>query len=122
MKCSSCGMEFEGVFCPNCGTKNEVSTDTNEKIDAGMGAGQSFTMERPKKKKNIMAILALISGLASVCTLGTLIIPDILAIIFGIFCKQDEERPTIGKVGLICGILSAVIFVILMIVGIVLSN
>lgn len=28
MKCSQCGTEFEGKFCPECGTKTEVETPT----------------------------------------------------------------------------------------------
>ena len=32
MKCSNCGYEFdEGIFCPECGTKNDVSVEERQK-------------------------------------------------------------------------------------------
>lgn len=121
VKCSSCGMEFEGVFCPNCGAKNEEITNGNSNGVMATGINQSFVMEKPKKKSNVVAILSLICGIFSVCTFGVFIIPDILAIIFGVLSKQEEKRPQIGNVGLVCGIISVAIFVLLMIVGVVMG-
>ena len=29
MKCKKCGYDFEGVFCPECGTKNTTQEEKN---------------------------------------------------------------------------------------------
>ena len=31
-KCFKCGTEFEGNFCPNCGTKHNASKNSMQKI------------------------------------------------------------------------------------------
>lgn len=36
MKCKNCGMEFEGIFCPNCGTKNEEETVEKKIVEQEM--------------------------------------------------------------------------------------
>lgn len=34
MKCKHCGSEFEGKFCPECGTKAEAETTTASQAHA----------------------------------------------------------------------------------------
>ena len=35
MKCMKCGWNYEGPFCPNCGTVNRPDTNTQNEISAG---------------------------------------------------------------------------------------
>ena len=95
MKCTNCGTEFEeGLFCPECGTKNdegniqeitpevEVKPETINEQETGKKS--KAKKEKPaKEKKTKTGIVALISGilgfLTSIFVVG--IIFDIIAII-----------------------------------------
>ena len=47
MKCKNCGTEFnEGIFCPECGTKNEPMTNENTVVE------NTITMETRNEEEN----------------------------------------------------------------------
>lgn len=51
MKCSKCGFEYEGIFCPNCGSKREeVKTETIEQ------SGKDDTPKENKRSKHITVV------------------------------------------------------------------
>lgn len=92
MKCKSCGAEFpEGIFCPECGTKNEI--------------------------KNTLATVSLVAGILSIVTLGCWIIPEIVAIVCGISSKKNGETKA-AKAGIICGIIGSILFLLIVIYAI----
>lgn len=49
MKCTKCGFEFEGVFCPECGTKCENTTITNT---ANKAQEETVQISKEKKKRD----------------------------------------------------------------------
>ena len=64
-----------------------------------------------------MAVASLICGIVSVCTFGSLIVPEVLGIIFAFQGQKQGVMRGMAKAGLICSCAS----IVLMIVFIVLS-
>lgn len=128
MKCKNCGAEFnEGIFCPECGTRVDEDTNSEKNITAENQTKPSEqvklqeddkraeieTVNSPKKKSNGkgMAIASLIMGILSICSLGGLLIPEILGIVFAFKSKKGEKMSGIAKAGFICSVLSIIILV-----------
>lgn len=119
-------MEFEGVFCPNCGTRCEEEDvvqakkdGVDKKIQTEMYSKPAQTMQNSvvdmvntQKQKKIFAILALVFGILSICTFGLFFIPDVLAIVFGILSLKSEDSKGLAVGGIICGVITLLIFVI----------
>lgn len=125
MKCKNCGVEFnEGVFCPECGTKNEVVIDelikeNTSQVSVPKDEKQDVKkLEKPdiSQKQNTMAIVSLISGILSVITLGCWFIPEIIAIVGGIISKKKGKTKA-ATGGIVCGIIGSVLLVIVLIIG-----
>lgn len=56
MKCSQCGTEFDGKFCPECGAKNKAATPVmpspgQQPTQQGYLQPTSTTIKPAKKKK-----------------------------------------------------------------------
>ncbi len=124
MKCKSCGNEFDiGIFCPNCGFKNEeetvvLSNDIQEsaKVVANNKDANKVNMDattNPQGKGRGLAIASLVMGVISVLTIGAFIIPEILGIVFALVSKKDSEMSGLAKAGMICSIISIIIFVVI---------
>lgn len=65
MVCKKCGKEYEGKFCPECGTSNDGST--SEKVEAPV------QRQKKKKKKGLIAavvVIAVIVVIAAIASLG----------------------------------------------------
>lgn len=143
MKCKNCGMEFEGVFCPNCGMKSEetkeeinakadmksVEKDNLHMKDQDYKAGNTIA-NRPsiehynngtaKKDKKIFGIWSLILGIVGVCTFGVFFVPEILAIVFGVVSIKTEKASGVAIAGLVCGGVAMFLVICCMIIGSVL--
>lgn len=64
MVCKKCGKEYEGKFCPECGTSNDGSA--SEKVEAPV-------QRQKKKKKGLIAaivVIAVIVVIAAIANLG----------------------------------------------------
>lgn len=49
MKCQNCGTEFDGIFCPECGTKC-ISEDNSNELSLAEKKKQALEMEMRKKE------------------------------------------------------------------------
>lgn len=124
MKCKNCGAEFnEGIFCPECGTKNEVERKeiTGAKPQQDNLNGKQYDIISSKDNqsnhnKNTMAIVSLIAGIVSIITLGCWVFPEIIAIVCGL-SSQKREKTKAATGGIICGIIATVLFVIIIGIG-----
>lgn len=101
MKCTNCGTEFEeGLFCPECGTKNDAGDITEDKL------------KQEKTEKTKTGIVALISGilgfLTSIFVIG--IVFDVIALITARKAKKKGVSKTIANIALILGVLGVAIF------------
>jgi hypothetical protein len=118
--------EESEMYCSNCGTQNPELNSVCVKCGAGLnqaiGAGPaptqpSVTAASPTQRTSGMATASLILGIASFF-LNILLIPSILAIVFGVMARNQIKRdPGLGgavmaKAGLICGIVAAVLWVV----------
>lgn len=78
MKCQKCGNEFEGNFCPNCGTKNEkiqVKCSKCGTVYTGNfcpNGCNSPNYQKPKKKKGLKILLIIVAAILAVAVLGNL--------------------------------------------------
>lgn len=66
-----------------------------------------------------MAIVSLIFGIISVCTLGILFIPEILGIVFAFQAKKKDAMGGVAKAGLICSCVSLVATLFFFVLGII---
>lgn len=138
MKCKKCGTEFqEGIFCPECGTRNEENISSSdlrqnqqtEKLEQKRTeeTKQESTSKHESEKKvenegKVMAILSLICGIFSMVTMGCFFIPEILGVIFACFGKKQGKLRGQAIAGLICSLLSIVIFIVMVIMIIIFPN
>ena len=51
MICKHCGTEFQGKFCPECGTKAEPETPMLPEVETSEQKSEQKPMEKPVKKK-----------------------------------------------------------------------
>jgi hypothetical protein len=117
------------MYCSNCGTQNQEGNAFCAKCGAGLNqpASPSGTPAQPAapglpqaQRTSGMATASLILGIASFF-LNILLIPSILAIVFGIMARNQIKRdPGLGgagmaKAGLICGIIAAVLWILFII-------
>lgn len=63
MNCSSCGTEFEGRFCPQCGAASPEAGGTNETASASPPPGQSATQPAAGIDDNVAGALCYVLGL-----------------------------------------------------------
>lgn len=61
MKCKKCGQEFDGKFCPNCGTPADSSADGPAQ-NQPLQPQQSANMPRPKNKKGCLTAGLIVAG------------------------------------------------------------
>lgn len=133
MKCKNCGTEFnEGIFCPECGTKNEPMTNENTVVE------NTITMETQNEEENNnnavkvnknlkeekesqsniekkdgehsekkWGTISVCMGVLSMITLGGWIIPEILGIIFATKAKKDGKMTGMAKIGLALSIIAS---------------
>lgn len=88
MKCKKCGIEFEGKFCPECGTKNTHTP------------GETASAEKNKKTKPfylkwwfiLIIVLALVIGIPSIAGNGE-------KIVWNDFVLQEKIPEAPGKKG-----------------------
>lgn len=126
MKCAKCGNEFTvGVFCPECGFKNEQIKQTipeslnqenqqptvsNEEKSSNFD-GKNVDVQDVQKKGKGLAVVSLICGIISILTIGVLIVPEVLGIVFALVSKKGGEMQGTAKAGFICSIVSIVILI-----------
>lgn len=126
MKCAKCGNEFDlGIFCPECGFKNKQEKQSDpeslnegkqQSIVSNNEAGQNLDektvdVQADEKKGKGLAIVSLICGIISILTIGTLIIPEVLGIVFALVSKKGREMQGIAKAGFICSVVSIIILI-----------
>ena len=130
MICPRCGNEISDTvkFCPVCGNPGADTADLHdETATAGSGTDNkeimTGTTER-KTGKNGFAIAALIMGIVAIPCDYVLLIPSILAIIFSIIGITKASSAGCGRgmsvAGLILGIIAAVLWVTVTVIGITL--
>lgn len=73
--------------------------------------------EKLKKEGKVMAVLALIFGIFSLCTLGCWFVPEILGIVFALQGKKQGVMRGQAKAGLICSCISIVMLIGIIILG-----
>ena len=147
MKCPNCGNEIENgaLFCDECCAKvsaqtntesdNEVKTSPQinlyDQLSAGaqnINAQNQGSMQQniygqavPNKKAKgprVLEVISLIFGIFSIITLGCFLLPQIVAIVCGVLCKDEQgKRTKLANVGFILGIISAAFCVVLLIIG-----
>lgn len=120
--CIKCGTVLEdgAVFCDECGTKQVEEVTENKK------SKEKKTKEKAKDngqpKNSGMSIASLVFGLIAICTFGTLYIPEILGIVFGIVGILDKDRKhNLAVAGLILSILSIVIMIVVVALALILG-
>ncbi|MBQ8116937.1 MAG: DUF4190 domain-containing protein [Lachnospiraceae bacterium] len=112
MKCKNCGYEYNGMFCPECGTRNEDNASAQvvkagnttkeqepletqkDKVEKKQGVSETQSAENEGKT---MAVLSLVFGIIGLCTCGTLWIPQILGIVFGLLGKKQGKMRGMAK-------------------------
>ncbi len=119
--CRKCGKEFEGYFCPKCGTRYEEKDSVEVTIMEGepQGENTSYDMSREASyegKNKLFGILSLIFGIISICSCGMFVIPNILGIVFGVLAKKSGNKTKCSVVGLVCSVIATVFFCIFMII------
>lgn len=118
--CPKCGQVIEenARFCDECGEAlSNVPTVNAEAVPiAPMTSKTNRNTSFQTTKTNIshsskaLGVIALIFGIVSIVTLGCFYIPEIVAIICGVLSKDSNgKRTELGKAGLICGIIGAVL-------------
>lgn len=126
MKCAKCGNEFTvGVFCPECGFKNEQTNQiiqeslkqesrqpqvSNEEKSTNVDEKSVDIQDIPNKGKGL-EVASLICGIISILTIGLLIIPEVLGIVFAMVSKKSGEMQGTAKAGFICSIVSIVLLI-----------
>jgi flagellar basal body-associated protein FliL len=81
MKCSKCGQEFEGKFCPNCGTPVNAEEKQSQ-------VSQPVAQEKPKKKKGCLTAALILIGII------------IIIVIAAQSCGTGSSKPTaVSSVG-----------------------
>lgn len=71
-------------------------------------------MQKETTDSKILGIVALAFGILSIITLGCLFLPEIVAVVCGMFSKDSNGRITqIGKAGLICGIIGCALVMLI---------
>ncbi len=74
-------------------------------------------------ESKVLGIASLICGILSILTLGSCFMPEILAIVCGELSVDSEGRKTkTGKAGIICGVISCVLLVIVVVWGFLLKR
>lgn len=86
---------------------NQMRTEQEQKNES----------EKINKSSDTFAVISLVCGIVSLCTLGCFYIPEILGIIFSFRGKRDGKMLPKAKAGLICSILSIVVMVVIIIVA-----
>lgn len=74
MKCVNCGTEYEGKFCPECGTKTQEQTDFQQQnVNQPFEAGKKGRKKPKKPKKPIYKRwwFFVIIGIALIAIIGT---------------------------------------------------
>lgn len=136
MKCSNCGFVFEeGIFCPECGTKYEVEekdsleipsaneVELNESVENNVTTEPIVSevttdiINQPvvqPKGQCTLGIVSFVLGIASVLTIGPLLIPEIVGIILGAKGKKDTEYKTgLAKAGFVINSILLVLWILI---------
>lgn len=122
-KCIKCGAELEenAVFCDECGMKQDAQIVTDTLSNAN-STGQMVNNEKKeqsiqamKNKNSGFGIASFVLGIVSICTFGSLFIPEILGILFGILalCEKSKKH-NLAVAGLVLSLISVVIVGILL--------
>ena len=100
-----------------------ISNDNTEVPLQGMqtgGESQPITRGQEPLKQSKMGIAALVMGVIAIVSLGSLIVFDILGIIFGIVGMRNKDSKTgFAKAGLILSVIATVIIVVVMAIAII---
>ena len=113
--CVKCGAELEdaALFCDECGEKQFIQNELDQ-----TRANNQFSINQEvhtnSKKQSGFGIASLVLGIVSVISLGILIIPQILGIIFGIIgvCDKSKKR-SLALAGLILSGLAMLLIIII---------
>lgn len=120
--CTKCGcvIEDNAKFCEECGASVEDSSAQkidmySQKYERTANSYNTVGKKRRSGKKGI-GIIALIFGIFSIITLGMYVLPEIVAIICGVFSKDEcGKRTKVGNAGFVCGIIGSILFVIMLV-------
>lgn len=81
---------------------------------------ESVKSENPVFEKHddgkAFSIVSLVCGIISICSMGLLIVPEILGIVFAFLSKKKKKMSGMAKAGLICSIVGIIIPIIVAIV------
>lgn len=100
MKCKKCGCEYNGVFCPECGTKNEPLKTRNAE-----------TAGKAHKKISWKGIVSALLGMAATGFKGKIVVLEVLGLFFGIISKtRHKKRAKIAIMGILLNILAFAMF------------
>ena len=127
MFCEKCGskLEDDSKFCGSCGSniENVVDAEVAEKVEVSTST-DTMNVVKPEALKSAakgFSITALILGLVPILIIwipvvNFLVVPiAVLAIIFGVIGLKRENAKGLSLAGLITGILSLVLFIVVMI-------
>ena len=94
--------------------KTEKASIENNEIKHNQVNSEQEQKREDKKSKNYnnkLAMMSLVFGIISLSTLGYLIAPEIAGIELAFFSKSDGKMSLKAKIGLLCSILSIILFI-----------
>lgn len=112
--CVKCGAELEdhAAFCDDCGAQ-QVTSNPPPIPEQGYQPSMHTSSPENTAKHSGFGITALVLGIISFLTIGILIIPEILGIIFGIIGLLDKPKKTsLAIAGLVLSIFSILLFIL----------
>lgn len=125
-QCIHCGaaLEENAVFCDECGTKQVDLAPSQQPSLPQPNNGQTIPNNLPPQpinqpptviKNSALGIAAFVLGIIAVCTLGCLMIPEILGFIFAIIALAEKNtKKNLAIAGLVMCILSIFLLIIIL--------
>lgn len=104
-----------------------IEKETQRKIDEAEAQAKAEAEKKAQEEKNMqkeaenegktMSVLSLIMGIVAMVSLGALLVPEILGIVFAIKGKKQGQMRGAAKAGLVLSVLSIVVVVAAIIIG-----
>lgn len=123
-KCVKCGTELEegAVFCDECGAQQPaVQPQPIPNIQQpahNYQLNQTNNIVVTNKKKSGLGTASLVCGIIALCTMGSLLIPEVLGIVFGIIAIKDKpEKQGVPMAGLVTSIIALLLFIVILVIA-----